>query len=194
MAKTTHVAKLEQELAQAREGEAAAQEQATTARKAYQSAVDGGDMDAAHEHRAEAERLEGVAQMHADRVATLEAKRGEAESADAMPAYKQAMKEAETAIAAEAAAHQRVADLIGQLAEARRDLDEVHADVGSKVAAAHRAADAAGQARDEFRQRSRMASAVDVDTLFKTTRALANVSSDQSAKVHNVRERARKAA
>ena len=191
MAKTTHVQKLEADLTAAREGEAQAQEQATAARLAYQTAVDAGDMDTAHQHRTEAERLEGVAQMHADRVATLEGKRAEAEAKDAEPAYKAAMRDAQDAIQAEAAAHQRVADLIGQLAEARRELDSVHSAAGTAIMQAHRAADAAGQPRDEFRQRSLMQRTADIDRLFKVAREVANMSSDQAQKLHTARERAR---
>ena len=190
----THVAKLEQELAQARQSEAQAVEQAEVIREKYRAAVDSGDMEAAHQHRTEAERLEGVAQMHKDRVQTLEGKRGDAEAKDAEPAYKAAMKDAEAAIQAEAEAHRKVADLIHQLAEARRELDSVHSAAGTAIMQAHRAADAADQPLPEFRDRSRMASVTDVDTLYKTTRELANVAADQSQKMMATSEAARKKA
>jgi len=191
MAKQSNVERLEQELTAAREAEAQAQEQADAARKAYTAAVDGGDMDAAAERQAEVERAQAQAQIHADRVQTLEAKRTEAEQADAMPGYRQAVKEAEAAIAAEAEAHSKVADLIRQLAEARRELDEVHSNAGSTIMRAHKAADAAGKPRPEFADRSRLERAADIDLVFKTARELGNVASDQASKLHTARERAK---
>jgi len=191
MTKQTHVQKLEQELAQARQSEAQAQEQATAARQAYKDAVDAGDMDTAHQRQAEVEEQDRQARLHADRVQTLEARRSEAAAKDAEPAHKQAMRDAQDAISAEAEAHRKVAALIQQLAEARRDLDEVHADVGRKVAAAHRAADAAGQPRDEFKQRSRFEAVADLGKLADVSRELRNMAGHQAQTMQAARERAK---
>ena len=187
----THVAKLEQELAQARQSEAQAVEQAEVIREKYRAAVDSGDMEDAHQHRTEAERLEGVAQMHKDRVQTLEGKRGDAEAKDAEPAYKAAMKDAEAAIQAEAEAHRKVADLIHQLAEARRELDSVHSAAGTAIMQAHRAADAAHQPRDEFTSRTRFEAVADLGRLADLSRELRNMAGHQAQTMHAARERAR---
>ena len=190
----SNVERLEADLSAAREGEAQAQEQATAARQAYKDAVDAGDMAAAADRQAEVEEQDRQARLHADRVATLEAKRGEAEAADAMPAYKAAMKEAEASIQAEAEAHHRVADLIQQLAEARQELDRVHSDTGGAIAAAHRAADAAHQARPEFTSRTRFEAVADLGKLADLSRELRNMAGHQAQTMQAARERARKAA
>lgn len=194
MAKQSNVAKLDADLTAAREGEAKAVEQAEAARQQYRDAVTSGDMATAAERQAEVEEQDRKARLHADRVRTLETKRGEAEAADAMPAYRQAMKEAEAALAAEADCHQRVAEAIQHLAELRRELDTVHGDVGRKVAAAHRAADAAGQARDEFKGRSRFEAVADLGTLADLSRELRNMAGHQGQMMQTARDRARKAA
>jgi|GEM_PF-6624738 len=190
----SNVEKLEKDLAAAREAEAQAVEQAQTARAQYQAAVESGDMDKAAEHQAEAQRLDGVAQMHADRVETLEGQRAEAESKDAAPAYKKAKDEADAAIQAEADAHAKVAEAIRHLQELRTMLDDVHAETGRKIAAAQSAAKNAHQRLPEFAGRSRLQSVADVEGAFRVTRELANVGNFQAQQVMNARERARKAA
>lgn len=188
----TNVEKLEKALATAMDAEAQAVEQAEAARAAYQDAVGAGDMDAAAERQAEVDAQYGRARLHADRVQTLEGQRPEAEAKDAEPAYKQAMKDAEASIQAEAEAYNRVADLIQQLAEARRGLDAVHADVGYKVAAAHRAADAAHQPRPEFRERPRFEAVADLGKLADLSRELRNMAGHQAQMMMSAREAARK--
>lgn len=194
MAKQTNVEKLEQDLAAAQKAQQEAAQAARTAREQYQAAVAKGDMDAAAEHQAEAQRLDGVAAMHADRVETLEGQRAEAESKDAAPAYKKAKDEAEAAIQAEADAHAQVAEAIRHLAELRTMLDLVHDEAGRKIAAAQSAAKDAHRALPEFAGRSRLQSVADMETAFRVTRELANVGNFQAQQVMNARERARKAA
>ena len=190
----SNVEKLEKDLAAAQKAQQEAAQAAQTAREQYQAAVAKGDMDAAAEYSTEAQRLDGVAQMHADRVETLEGQRAEAESKDAAPAYKKAKDEADAAIQAEADAHAKVAEAIRHLQELRTMLDDVHAETGRKIAAAQSAAKDAHRPLPEFAGRSRLQSVADVEGAFRVTRELANVGNFQAQQVMNARERARRAA
>jgi len=191
MGKQTNVQKLESEIAEAYRLNEQAADAADKARAEYESAISAGNFDDAKAHQSAAAEHDAEARRWKDRIDALEAKRTEAEQADAMPTYRQAQKEAQRALEAEAAAHRKVADLIGQLAEARRELDTVHGDVGYKIAAAHRAADAAHQPRDEFTSRTRFEAVADLGKLADVSRELRNIAGHQAQMMHSTRERAK---
>lgn len=186
--------KLHKEIREAYAANEQAADAADKARAEYDAAISAGDFDKAKAHQLEVAEHEAEARRWADRIDALEAKRPQAETEDAMPQYRQAMKEAKASIEAERECHQRVAEAILHLGVLRKELEQVHEDSGRKVAAAHRAADAAHQARDEFKDRSRLQAAADLDYAFRLIRELGNVSDYQAQQVHNSRERARKAA
>ena len=192
MTKQTNVEKLEAEIAEAYKANEAAAEAADKANEQYEAAIAAGNFDDAKARQSEAAEHDAEARRWTDRIDALKAKMPDAEAKDAGPAYKQAMQEAQAAIQAEAEAHKRVADLIHQLQEARRELDTVHADVGYKVAAAHRAADAAHQPRDEFRERSRFESVADLAKLADLSRELRNMAGHQAQMMMSTHEAARK--
>ncbi|OOC11337.1 hypothetical protein [Thioalkalivibrio halophilus] len=194
MGKQTHVAKLETDIAEAYRLNEQSADAADKARAEYESAISAGNFDDAKAHQSAAAEHDAEARRWKDRIDALEAKRPEAESKDAMPTYRQAQKEAQGAIQAEADCHQRVAEAIQHLSELRRELDQVHSAAGGAIAAAHRAADAAHQPRDEFKQRSRFEAVADLGTLADLSRELRNMAGHQAQTMQAARERARKAA
>ncbi|ABI56420.1 hypothetical protein ACN2MM_05990 [Alkalilimnicola ehrlichii MLHE-1] len=187
-----HVDALEKQIAEEyrlNEEHAAA---ADKARDEYQAAVAAGDMGAASNCRAEAERLDGLARQHGDRIDALEAQRPEAERKDNGPAFRQAVKVMEQELQEEADTHAELAELVGKLADLRKRLDEVHASATAACRKAFQAADAAHEPRPEV-DRDRMATTADMDALMRTVRELMNVAGHQATLVMNTRDKARAA-
>ncbi|WP_017925396.1 hypothetical protein [Thioalkalivibrio sp. HL-Eb18] len=189
-----NVDKLQNEIAEALKLNEQHADAADDAAAKYQEAVAGGDVvGAAQSWEQERQEQDRLARSYADRVTALKAKMPEAESKDAAPAYRQAVKDAEAAVQAEADAHTEFTALVEQLAELRKRLDDVHAEAGRTMRAAFMAADSAHKERPDLR-RSNMSLTGGADRLLSLARELANVSNDQSRQVFNTDQQRRKAA